>query len=74
MRQAIITKYLGPTNTKGSRVKASCEAGSVTVAWDHELDVESNHRKAARQLQLKLNRNDSLVGGGLKHGYVFVQV
>lgn len=26
--QAIETKYLGPTNTRGSRIKASAQAGS----------------------------------------------
>ena len=26
MRQAIVTKYLGPTNTRGSRVKATAAA------------------------------------------------
>lgn len=32
MRQAISTKYIGPTNYRSARVKASCEAGSVTVS------------------------------------------
>lgn len=31
MKQAIVTKFLGPTNYRGSRVKATCQAGSVTI-------------------------------------------
>jgi ribosome-binding protein aMBF1 (putative translation factor) len=31
MRQAIKTKYLGPSNVRGARVKASSDAGSVTL-------------------------------------------
>ena len=34
--QAITTKYLPATNTKGARIKASCEAGSVTISYPHE--------------------------------------
>jgi len=48
--QAIITKFLPATNHRGPRVKASCERGSQTVAWDHAFDTESNHRLAASQL------------------------
>lgn len=33
--QAIETKYLGPTNTKGARIKASAEAGSVTIPFEY---------------------------------------
>jgi hypothetical protein len=47
MRQAIVTKYLGPTNHRGARVKATAQAGSVTVEWDHALSVDENHDRAA---------------------------
>ena len=33
-RQAIVTKYLGPTKSRGSRVKATASAGSITLAWN----------------------------------------
>jgi hypothetical protein len=52
--QAIVTKRLGPTNTKGSRIKAKCQAGSMIVPWDHALDVEANHKAAAASLIAKL--------------------
>lgn len=48
--QAIVTKYLGPTNYRGARVKATCDAGSVTLSWDHALNPEGNHRVAANHL------------------------
>lgn len=73
MRQAITTKFLGPTNTLGARVKATAEAGSVTIAWDYALGIEANHRAAARQLALKLGWTGHWHGGGLPGaGFVFV--
>ena len=50
MRQAIVTKHLGPTNHRGSRVKATAQAGSVTVPWDDALNSEANHDRAAKAL------------------------
>jgi hypothetical protein len=75
--QAIETKYLPATNFKGSRVKAWCEAGSVTLNWAHELNVEPNHRRAAEALRAKYGWTGpfygKLVSGALpKRGYVFV--
>ena len=54
MYQAIETKYLGPTDHRGSRVRAKCQAGSVTLSWDHALDTVANHAAAARALIRKL--------------------
>ncbi len=79
--QAIVTKFLGPTNNRGARVKATCQAGSVTVSWDDALDSDDNHDAAARQLAGKLgwmsDMYGNLVGGGLPDGtgncYVFVK-
>jgi hypothetical protein len=74
--QAIETKYLGPSNVRGARVKATAEAGSVTLGWDHALNSEGNHRKAAEALCEKFNWLGEYYGklhcGGTKHGYVFV--
>lgn len=47
MRQAIETKYLGPTNSRGARVKATAQAGSVTLSWDNSLNADENHGRAA---------------------------
>jgi hypothetical protein len=79
--QAITTKFISPTNTRGSRYKATCEAGSLTVECDHSLNSEDNHKRAARLLIRKLGwfhdekRGDAYgrwFGGGTKDGYVFV--
>ena len=56
MRQSISTKYLGATNYRGSRVKATSSAGmSLTLSWDDALDVDGNHQAAARALATRLN-------------------
>jgi len=52
--QAIKTKYLPATFTKPSRIKAECEAGNLTVSYEHSLDILSNHQKAAYALILKI--------------------
>lgn len=76
MRQAIETKYLGPTNYRGSRVKASAQAGSVTIGWDDALDTDSNHEKAALALCRKLGWRGAILGGGNAkgNGNVYVMV
>jgi hypothetical protein len=52
--QAIVTTYCGPTNTKGSRIIARCQAGSVTHHYDYALNTERNHHAAAEKLIRKL--------------------
>ena len=65
MRQAIVTRYYGPTDHRGSRVIARACAGSATVPWDHALDCEANHTAAAQALADKLGWKGKLIGGGL---------
>lgn len=74
--QAIETKYLGPTNTKGGRIKATAWAGSVSLPYDHALSAEKNHKKAAFALLLKLRWNGTYAqGANVKgDGYHFVNV
>lgn len=55
--QAIQTKYLGPTNTRGSRIKATCWLTSVTVSWDYSANFEENHTAAIGALVHKLNKD-----------------
>lgn len=77
MRQAIVTKYLAPTSQRGSRVKATAEAGSVTIPWDHARNIDENHREAAQRLAEKYgwHAKHSLVGGVLPGGgYCFVMI
>lgn len=65
LRQAIVTTYLEPTNTKGSRVKAMAQAGRYTMSWDHALDEHQNHEKCARLLAASLGwQHDATLAGG----------
>lgn len=74
MRQAITTKYLSPTNVKGSRIKASCQAGSITLHWDDRLNSTENHRYAAIALASKLEWDGVWTGGFNQDGHgVFIQ-
>ncbi len=71
MRQAVATRYIGPTNHRGTRVVAHCDAGKLTVAWDYELDVEANHRAAALALITQLGWSGHWHGGSMHSGYVW---
>ncbi len=77
--QGIETRYLGPTNSKDGRIKARAWAGSITVAYDHALSIEGNHRAAAMALVAKLGWLDNApaeawaTGGNAKgDGYIHV--
>ena len=48
--QAIITKYLSATDRRGSRIKAKCDRGSVTIPYPHELSEKAAHEAAAQAL------------------------
>ena len=71
--KAISTKYLGPSNVRGSRIKAYDEDGNqATINYPHELSGEAVHRQAAEALRDKMGWTGTLIGGGTKEGYVFV--
>lgn len=71
--KAIVTKYHGPTDTRGSRISASDgDRNRVSIPYPHELSGEACHRKAAEALKAKMGWKGVLIGGGLKNGYVFV--
>ena len=61
--QEIETRYLGPTNTRPGRIKASAWAGSVTVDYDHGLNADENHRAAAMALAAKCGAHAEQFGG-----------
>lgn len=72
--QAILTKYLPPTNHRGQRVAASCDARRITVPWDYALGISENHAVAARILAQRLGwlsgfrlESGSLPGGSYCH-------
>ena len=63
MMQAIQTRYFGPGNVKGSRIKAWCVAGSVTIDYPHEVGTgQPAHRLAAEALRDKLGWNTPRYG------------
>ena len=66
--QAIETRYLGPTNTKGGRIKATAWAGSITIGYDHALNTEDAHKAAADALIAKMGWNGTYAQGGNAKG------
>jgi hypothetical protein len=80
MRPVIITKYFGPSNTRGTRIKASARDRAVYVPWDYELSIEDNHLAAAQALVHELwpdnAENPELHGGPMPNGdgYAFVLI
>jgi len=66
--QAIITKYLGATNSNGSRIKAKCAAKSIWFAYDHSLSSSANHAEAARTLAASLHWVGAWVAGDTPDG------
>ena len=72
--QAIETKYLPLMNHRGARIKASAQAGSVTIPWDYALNVEGNHDAACKALVRKLGWFGSWIRGALpsSRGNVYV--
>lgn len=50
IRQAITTRYLCPTNTRGSRYRATCAAHTITVSADDASNIDANHIAARKAL------------------------
>ncbi len=74
--KSITVKYLGWTNYKPIRLKASDQDGnSITVSRD-SLDDGNSHSSPyidiAKRLCLKMNWKGKLIGGHTKTGMVFV--
>lgn len=76
MRKAIETRYVGPTNQRGSRVIAQCAAGSVSVPYDYALNEDQMHALAALALAKRLEWPGLWIGGASRNGRgnVFVGV
>ena len=73
--QAVETKYYGPTNHRGARIKAYAQCGAVWSSWDYGLSVEHNHSAAAMAFLKKWGWDGTWVSGAnaKNTGYVFVQ-
>lgn len=72
MKKVIETKYIGPGNVRGTRIKATTEKESVTIPYDHSLNLAENHETAAEALRQKLAwkgefiiRGEPLPSGGM---------
>ena len=61
--QAIRTRYHGPTNTRGTRITATCEAGSLTLPRDYSLDIGEDHARVAQALVQRLGWTGVYHGG-----------
>ena len=71
--KAIETKYVGPSNVRGSRIIASDSDGNrVIVPYDCALNGEDAHAKGALALCRKMGWQGNLKAGSTKRGYVFV--
>ena len=74
MAIAIITKYHGPTDTKGARISATAEGyGTITRAFDHALDERGNHASVARQFAFEQGLQGNWHAGSTQTGFVFVR-
>ncbi len=72
--ETIHTKYYGPTNYNGARIKAQTSGGEIKIwfSYDYSLNVHDNHCAAAKQLKEKMDWQGEMVGGDTKDGLVFV--
>ena len=80
---AIQTKFLGPTDHRGDRIKATAmdsysDGGrkSITVPYDYGIPTATQHRQAAEALLPLLNIGEDveLIEGGCQRGYVYIPV
>ena len=47
MTIVLTTRYFGPTDTIGSRIRVSIGTKKRYISWDYALNLEENHRAAA---------------------------
>ena len=81
---AIETKFLGATNYRGERVKASIpdwHGFTETAPYDYALSIFENHQRVAQSLAdrffnyyVKADEPITLVSGGIKRGMVWVRI
>jgi len=72
--QAIVTKYHGPTNTRGSRISATTAGGRTYFPYDYSKSVQECHAEAARLAAARFGWNGVWVGGCMPSGdYAWTQ-
>jgi hypothetical protein len=74
MPVAIITKYHGPTDTRGSRISArtTSDRPKVFVPYQYEYSHERAHLPAVLAYCKKMDWHGTLACGGVDDGYVWV--
>lgn len=72
--KTIQTKYLGPTNFKGSRIKAWDDVGNqILLGWRCEKNSDENHIEAVKALCNKLNIPiKEIITGSIKDSLVHI--
>lgn len=70
----IKTKFIGPTNYRGARIKATCQAGSVTIPYPYHESSSNSHWIAAQTLIQKcgFNWGNKFTVGSDNNGYYFI--
>ena len=73
-RAIIKTKFIGPTNYRGARIKATCQAGSITIPYPYDLSSSDVHWAGAKALieKLGLMWGDKFTVGSDNDGYYFI--
>lgn len=70
--QTIETKYIGPTDHRGARIKATATMGeAVTISYPYDLSEVEQHALAVRKLAAKLNWSGELIAGWTARGMVW---
>ena len=71
----IKTKYFGPTNTRGARIKACSDCGkTITIGWDYSLDQKHNALNAAESLIEKEKLAVEITGIGSFESEYFITI
>lgn len=55
LREAILTKILPATDYKGTRVKAKCPLGEITLSFSYTGNAKNEQLRAVNSLMHKLN-------------------
>ena len=73
--KAIRTRYVGPTNTRGSRIIATDGDGNkVSIGYPHQLSSDNAHQLAAQSLMDKMKWPNKIVGGGFGNDNFWVML
>jgi hypothetical protein len=69
MSRAIVVKYQGPTDGRGSRLKATCGGpSSISIPYDSTYNDDVNYLRAAQALQKKMGWTGKLIPGAMPDG------